>query len=216
MAVSKDPALSLVLVAAAPLLVAVVVFIATRAGPLFKVMQKKLDRLNLVVRENLTGVRVIRAFDRTDYEKKRFHEANLDLTCTAIWVHQIIASLMPTLMLMMNLTSTAIVWFGGIRIDHGRMQVGDMMAFLQYITYIMFSLVALSVAFVMIPRAEASAARINEVLDTVPEINDPSEAKPEGAYRGVMEFEDVSFPGRSNPRSATSRCAPGRGRSRRS
>jgi len=201
MALSKHPTLSLVLVAAVPVLVATILLIAAKAVPLFRALQKKLDRLNLVVRENLTGIRVIRAFDRIDYEKKRFYEANLDLTWTAIRVHRIIALLMPSLMLMMNLTSIAIVWFGGIRIEKGLMQVGDMMAFLQYAMYIMFSLVALSVAFVMLPRAEASAARINEVLDTVPEINDPPEVEPEVTYRGVVEFEDVSFsyPGAEQP-----------------
>ncbi|KKM11131.1 multidrug ABC transporter ATP-binding protein [Clostridiales bacterium PH28_bin88] len=201
MAVSKDATLSLLLVAVVPLVATVFSLIAMKGVPLFRAMQEKLDKLNLVVRENLTGIRVIRAFDRIDYEKQRFQEANSDLTSTAIRVNQIMALLMPVLMLVMNLTSIAIVWFGGIRIDGGHMQVGDMMAFLQYAMQIMFSLVMLSMMFVMIPRAQASAVRINEVLDTVPEINDPPEEKPAGSRRGCVEFRDVTFsyPGAEQP-----------------
>lgn len=201
MAVSKDAALSLVLVVVVPVLAGVIALIALKGVPLFKAMQVKLDKLNLVVRENLTGIRVVRAFDHIDYEKKRFDAANHDLTNTAIRVNQIMALLMPVLMLAMNFTSIAIVWFGGLRIDQGHMQIGDMMAFIQYAMQIMFSLIMVSMMFVMIPRAQASAIRINEVLETVPDINDPPQPKNADTKRGFVEFQDVTFsyPGAEQP-----------------
>lgn len=201
MAVSKDSTLSLVLVVVLPLLALIIVGIARKGIPLFKVMQEKLDKLNLVLRENLTGIRVIRAFNRIRHEKKRFQEANYDLTSTAIKVNKIMAALMPTLMLVMNFTTIAIIWFGGIRIDNGNMQIGDLMAFIQYVSQIMFSLIMVSMMFVMIPRASVSAVRINEVLNMVPEIKDPVQATNDQGKRGYMEFKDVtfSFPGAEQP-----------------
>lgn len=201
MAVSKDAELSLILVVVIPVLAGIIALVATKGVPLFKAMQVKLDKLNLVVRENLIGIRVIRAFNRIDDEKIRFTEANSDLTNTAIKVNKIMAVLMPAMIIMMNLTSVAIIWFGGIRIDSGKMQVGDMMAFIQYAMQIMFSLIMVSMMFVMIPRAEASAVRINEVLDMKPEINDPTEPKNTEKERGYIEFKDVTFsyPGAEQP-----------------
>ena len=128
-------------------------------------MQLKVDKLNLVLREKLSGVRVIRAFNKMNTEKKKFNEANFDLTNTAIKVNKIMAGLMPVIMLIFNLTTIAILWFGAKRIDIGEMQVGDLMAFIQYVMQIMFSLIMVSMMFVMLPRASASATRINEVLE---------------------------------------------------
>lgn len=201
MAVSKDATLSLIFVAVLPLLAGFIALIASKGVPLFKAMQVKLDKLNLVLRENLTGIRVIRAFNRIEHEKKRFHEANLDLTNTAIKVNKIMAFMMPVMMLLMNFTTIAIIWFGGIRIDHGDMQVGALMAFIQYAMQIMFSLIMVSMMFVMIPRASASAVRINEVLDTVPQITDPAEATNTTAQKGYVEFKNVTFsyPGAEQP-----------------
>jgi len=201
MAVTKDGPLTWVLVVVLPILALVIYVLASKGVPLFKAMQVKLDKLNLVLREGLTGIRVIRAFNRIDHEKKRFTEANGDLTGTAIRVNQIMAALMPIMMLAMNFTSIAIVWFGAIRIDRGDMQVGDMMAFIQYAMQIMFSLIMVSMMFVMIPRAAASAARINEVLDTEPEIKDAPQAKRADSKRGFVEFKDVTFsyPGAEQP-----------------
>lgn len=201
MAVSKDAKLSLILVVVIPLLVGVVAYVANKGIPLFKANQTKLDKLNLVLRENLIGIRVIRAFNRINREKKRFNEANLDLTNNAIKVNKIMAIMMPAMMIIMNVTTIAIVWFGGIRIDNGDMQVGDMMAFIQYAMQIMFSLIMVSMMFVMIPRAEASAVRINEVLDTIPEINDPKNPVKANQERGYVEFKDVTFsyPGAEQP-----------------
>ncbi len=173
MAVSKDPELSLGIFVAIPLLVMVILLVSRKGMPLFRAMQLKLDRLNLVLRERLTGIRVIRAFNRTDYEKRRFNEANRDLTDTAVRVNKIMALLMPAMSLILNYTIIAIIWFGSIRIDHGHMQVGDLMAFIQYVGMIMFSMLMLSMIFVMIPRASVSAARISEVLETECSIKDP-------------------------------------------
>jgi ATP-binding cassette subfamily B protein len=204
MAVSKDAKLSLVLVVILLILILLIVLISKKSMPLFKSMQIKLDKLNLVLRENLTGIRVIRAFNRDNYEKKRFHEANLDLTETAIKVNKLMAILMPLVMLIFNLTIIAILWFGSIRINSGSMQVGDLMAFIQYASQIMFSLIILAMMFILVPRASASAIRINEVLDIEPKIKDPiipekSELKMEGGARseegkrGYLEFDEVSF-----------------------
>lgn len=201
MAVSKDAKLSLVIVVVLPVLVGAVLLIAGRGIPLFKAIQAKLDRLNLVLREELMGIRVIRAFNRDEHEKKRFDQANRDLTATAIKVNRIMAALMPTLMLVMNFTTIAIIWFGGLRINAGSMQIGDLMAFIQYVMQIMFSLVMVSMMFIMVPRASVSAGRINEVLDVVPEIKEPENPVKPGRQRGFVEFRDVTFsyPGAEEP-----------------
>lgn len=193
MAVSKDKKLSIIIVVVIPVLVAAITIIARKGLPLFKSMQTKLDNLNLVLREGLTGIRVIRAFNRNDHERKRFNHANHDLTNTAIKVNKTMAILMPLMMLVMNFTTIAIIWFGAKRIDAGNMQVGDLMAFIQYVMQIMFSLIMVSMMFIMIPRASVSAVRINEVLDIVPEINDPEIIKKSISKKGYIEFKDVSF-----------------------
>ncbi|MEH7302552.1 ABC transporter ATP-binding protein [Neobacillus drentensis] len=201
MAYSKDTKLTLVLAVSLPVLVIAIVIIARKGIPLFKAMQVKLDKLNRVLRENLTGIRVIRSFNRTDHEKKRFNEANWDLTQTAIKVNKLMAAMMPIMMLVLNLSTVAIIWFGGLRISNGHMQVGDMMAFIQYAMQIMFSFVMLSMMFVMIPRASVSAVRINEVLETVADINDRSVSMSVESVRGLVEFKDVTFsyPGAEMP-----------------
>lgn len=201
MAVSKDRKLSLVLAVAIPLLGLVIFLVAKKAVPLFKVMQKKVDKINLVLRENLIGIRVIRAFNRIEDEKKRFEEASYDFTKTAIRVNKMMAIVMPIMMVIMNFTSIAIIWFGGLRIDTGDIQVGDMMAFLQYAMQIMFSFLMVAIMFVMIPRAEASAVRINEVLDIEPEITNTKNPKHTDGRKGYVEFKDVTFsyPGAEEP-----------------
>ncbi|AEF93287.1 Xenobiotic-transporting ATPase [Desulfotomaculum nigrificans CO-1-SRB] len=201
MAVAKDAKLSLVIVVVIPVLAVAIFIIAGKGVPLFKKMQAKLDQLNLVLREGLTGIRVIRAFNRIDYEQKRFKDANLDLTDTAVRVNAIMAALMPIMMLILNLTTVAIIWFGSIRIDYGHMQVGDLMAFIQYVMQIMFSLIMLSMLLMNIPRASASAARINELLDMVPEIKDGEPVKSAAVKSGLVEFRNVtySYPGAAKP-----------------
>ena len=201
MAYSKDSKLTLVLAVALPILVLAIVIIAKKGIPLFKAMQVKLDNLNRVLRENLTGIRVIRSFNRVEHEKKRFDAANWDLTQTAIKVNKIMAAMMPIMMIVLNLSTVAIIWFGGIRISNGHMQVGDMMAFIQYAMQIMFSFIMLSMMFVMIPRASVSAVRINEVLDTVADIKNPAKPVLGKGTKGQVEFRNVTFsyPGAEMP-----------------
>lgn len=209
MAVLKDAKLSLILVVILPILTMIILLVAKKGMSLFKSMQIKLDQLNLVLREYLTGIRVVRAFNREIYEKKRFHKANLDLTETAKKVNTLMAVLIPLMMLILNLAIVAIIWFGSIRINNDGMQVGDLMAFIQYASQIMFSLIMLSMMLIMLPRALVSAIRINEVLDVEPKIKDPviskegkseieNSLKSEGIIkekgkRGYLEFDEVSF-----------------------
>ncbi|AKL96286.1 ABC-type multidrug transport system, ATpase and permease component [Clostridium aceticum] len=201
MAISMNRRLTMILAIALLILVVFIAIVGQRVMPLFKFIQSKLDKLNLVSRENLTGIRVIRAFNRIDDEKRRFDEANLDLTNTTIKANKIMAGMLPIVTLIMNLTGVAIIWFGSRYIDLGDLQIGDMMAFLQYAIQIMMALLMLSMMFVFIPRGEASAVRINEVLDMAPEINDPVNPKKLGDRKGYIEFRDVSFsyPGAEKP-----------------
>ncbi len=201
MAISKDTKLSLVLAVSIPVLLIAIMIIAKKGIPIFQQLQVKLDKVNRVLRESLTGIRVIRAFNRTNYEKKRFDEANWDLTKTAITVNKLMAAMMPIMMIVLNLTSVAIVWFGGIRISNGNMEVGDMMAFIQYAMQIMFSFIMLSMMFVMVPRAAVSAERINDVFETFADIQNPVEPITVDAQKGQIEFKDVTFsyPGAEMP-----------------
>ncbi len=201
MAIQQDAKLTWVLVVIIPIIALVVSLTASRALPLFRAIQAKIDRINLVLRENLTGVRVVRAFDRVDHEKRRFAEANRDLTAASLRVNRIMAAMMPLMMLIMNLTTAAVVWFGARRIDLGEMQIGSLMAFIQYAMQILFSLLMLSFLFVMLPRASASAGRINEVFALSPAIRDPARPVPAGGERGHIEFRGVTFsyPGAEEP-----------------
>ncbi|MCG7334479.1 ABC transporter ATP-binding protein/permease [Sporosarcina sp. ACRSM] len=200
MAVSKDAKLSLIIVATIPVLAASVLLILYKGVPLFKMVQNRLDRLNLVMRENLTGIRVIRAFNREKQEQVRLQKANKDLTDVSIKVNKVMAILMPVMMLVMNLTVVGVIWFGGIRIDNGGMQIGDLMAFIQYVMQIMFALVMASMMFIMVPRASVSANRINEVLAMQPTFLDEGTQKAD-KERGTLEFDNVSFsyPGAEEP-----------------
>ncbi|EGQ25742.1 MULTISPECIES: ABC transporter ATP-binding protein [Sporosarcina] len=192
MALSKDMKLSLVIVATMPLLVGLILFILHKGIPLFKAVQKRIDRLNLVLRENLTGVRVVRAFNREKDEQVRLRGANEDLRDVSIKVNKVMAFMMPVMMLVMNLTVVGIIWFGGIRIDNGAMQIGDLMAYIQYVMLIMSSLVMASMMFIMIPRAAVSANRINEVLEMVPTFLDEGTEKAD-RERATLQFDQVSF-----------------------
>ncbi|MGE5582291.1 MAG: ABC transporter permease, partial [Bacillota bacterium] len=187
-AVTKEPGLSWIILVTLPVLAITIWLIAGKSVPIFQVIQVKLDKLNRVLREGLTGIRVIRAFNRIDFEKERFHDANEDLTSTTIRVNKIMAALMPVMMLIMNFTTIAIIWFGGLRIDRGNMQVGNLMAFLQYVMQILFSLLMFSMIFVLLPRASASAKRVNEVLAITPGIKNPTQPKGTGPQKGFLEF----------------------------
>ena len=200
LAISKDAQLSLVIIGAMPVLAVSILLILKYGMPLFQQVQKQLDGLNLVVRENLTGIRVIRAFNRETEEKARMQKANRELADVSIKVNKVMAFLMPVMMLVMNMTVVAVIWFGGIRINNGAMQIGDLMAFIQYVMMIMFALVMASFMFVMIPRAAVSAKRINEVLEMQPAFQDEG-TKTADRERGILAFEDVTFyyPGASEP-----------------
>jgi ATP-binding cassette subfamily B multidrug efflux pump len=193
MALREDKQLTWVLAVAIPVLAAVIAVIASRMIPLFKRIQGKIDRINLVLREKLVGIRVIRAFNMVEHEAKRFEDANVDLTDNYIKVNKIMAFMMPSIMLVMNFTSLAVLWFGGIFISKGNMDLGALSAFTQYAMQIMFSMLMLSLMFIMVPRAQAAAVRINEVLETMPGITD--EVKTEGSFtkKGYVEFKDVTF-----------------------
>ena len=201
LALNQDVGLTWILVVVIPILVGAIVILMSKAIPLFRIMQKKLDKLNLVLDEGLTGVRVVRAFDRKKYEEHRFDEANLDLTNVAIKVNRMVASLMPIMMLCLNVSSIAILWFGAIRINNGQMQVGALIAFLQYAMLILFALLMISMMFIMLPRAAASADRINEVLAIEPEIKDTDHVKQADKQKGYVEFQNVTFtyPGAEEP-----------------
>lgn len=202
MAVNQNKELSAIFIIVIPVLILAITLIMTKAIPFFKALQVKLDKLNLVLRENLIGIRVIRAFTRTPYEQKRFDNANKSLMDTAVKINQIMALSWPLMMLIMNISTVAIVWFGSQRIDAGSMNVGDLMAFIQYGMQIMFSLLMFSMMLVMVPRAQASAIRIAEVLNVKPSIENSPLNKAVPTNGSVeLAFNQVSFtyPGAESP-----------------
>lgn len=166
--------LSTILIVSLPAVILSVTMIAGRATPMFDIMQKKLDRLNLVLREGLSGVRVVRAFIRDDYQQERFNKANQELTDNSIQVNRLLALQSPIMSLIMNLTIIATMWFGSLFINRGNLMIGDLMAFIQYIGMILGSLMGLSMIFIMYPRAAVSADRINEILDTEITVQQPT------------------------------------------
>ncbi|MGB4437887.1 MAG: ABC transporter ATP-binding protein [Sedimentibacter sp.] len=194
MAIITDVALSWVLIVALSAILILIIIVMKIVGKLFSSMQGKLDKLNLVMRENLTGIRVIRAFDRISYEKSRFKDSNDDLTETAIKANKTMAIVMPGIQIIFNFTTISIVWFGAQRISLGEMQVGSLIAYMQYASLILFSFVLMSMLFVMIPRASASAKRINEVLNTEITIKDSEKSEFSNDDKiGEIEFRNVSF-----------------------
>ena len=193
MALRTNTGLSWVIAAAIGVIGIMIAVIATKALPLFKSIQKKIDRVNLVLREGLTGIRVIRAFNKNKYESARFEEANTDLTSTSVKVYRWMGVIMPGIMLLLNVTVVAIIWFGGLRISNAQMQVGDLMAFQQYAMQVMFAFIMATMMFVMLPRASASAERINEVLDMPVSIEETTAQTPMTTCRGCVEFKNVSF-----------------------
>ncbi|MHB8104130.1 MAG: ABC transporter ATP-binding protein [Dehalococcoidales bacterium] len=164
------------------------------AVPKFKIIQKLVDKVNLVMREILSGLMVIRAFNTQKHEEKKFDIANEDLTKINLFINRIVVLLMPVMMLIMNVVMITIVWVGARQVDAGKVQVGDMMAFMQYAMQIIMSFLMVSMVFIMLPRAIVSVGRINEVLDTEPVIRDPKESRKfNGALKGQVEFKNVSF-----------------------
>ena len=193
MALRQDVPLAGLLVVILPIMALIVGTLMARALPLFQAMQVKIDRINQVTREALSGVRVIRAFVRTQHEEARFDVANQDLTATALRVNRMFAVMIPLLMAVFNLSSVAILWFGAIRVDSGQMPIGNLIAFLQYVMQILFAVMMAVFMFVLVPRGVVSAGRIQEVLRTQPAIDDPSEPLPPPPPVGRVEFNDVEF-----------------------
>lgn len=173
MSVNKDAQLTSVLFISIPIMFIGLGLITWIVVPWFRSMQTKIDRLSLVLRERVTGIRVIRAFNKEEHEKKRFTEANNDLTNTALKINRVASLLFPYMMIVMNFTTILIIWFGAKQIDIGKLQVGQMMAVMQYVMQIMFSFIMISVIFIMLPRANVSANRIKEVLAVEPKVKDP-------------------------------------------
>ena len=201
MALREDVQLSAVLIVVIPVLAGIGGFMFTKAVPLFRSMQVKIDKINRVLREQIMGVRVIRAFIRGSFEERRFEEANYDLTSTALRVNRLFVIAFPAVLLVMNLTTVAILWFGGRLVDSGQMPIGNMTAFLQYIIQILMSLMMAIALVILVPRAEASAGRLQEVVSAKPSIEEPAGAVEPERLTGDVEFRDVTFgyPGGEKP-----------------
>jgi ATP-binding cassette subfamily B protein len=233
MALRQDVPLSGLLLVILPIMFGFIFLIMRQAIPLFRAMQVKVDRINQVMREALAGVRVIRAFVRVDHEEKRFDEASTDLFNTALRVNRLFAITFPVMMLIFNLSSVAVMWFGAARVNSGDMPIGNLTAFLAYLMQILFSVLMAVFMVIFVPRAAVSAGRINEVLDTLPSISDPEEPvlipfKPtttEGDGNGhgpvkvvrpgvTVEFDNVEFryPGAEQPilRDISFKAQPGK------
>src|SRR5665647_1978575 len=192
--VGSDFALSRILIIALPAVFLTVILIGRKATPLFQIMQKKLDRLNLVMREGLSGVRVVRAFNRDAYQQERFNTANKDLTNNSIKVNRLLSLQSPLMSLIMNFTIIAIIWMGSFAINTGDLMIGDMIAFIQYVGMILGALMGLSMIFIMLPRATVSANRINEILDAPITIGDRENIQTLPSKAGItLVFDHVSF-----------------------
>ncbi|MCQ6270118.1 ABC transporter ATP-binding protein/permease [Pseudarthrobacter sp. R1] len=206
MAVRQDAQLSWLIAVAVPVLLIAVGLITVRMVPLFRKMQKRIDTVNRVLREQLTGIRVVRAFVREDIETERFARANEDVTDTALRAGRLMALAFPVVMLVLNVSSVAVIWFGSFRIQDGSMQVGTLIAFLSYLLQILMSVMMATFMAVMIPRAAVSGDRIGEVLRTESSVRPPlhpisTTAAQDGRLRGGLEMRDVGFayPGADQP-----------------
>jgi ATP-binding cassette subfamily B multidrug efflux pump len=193
-ALGKSTSMWWLIALAVIVLLGMIITVFSISLPKFKSMQGLVDRLNLVTRENLSGMMVIRAFNMQPFEEKRFDKANIDLTSTTLFVNRIMVVMMPVMMLVMNGLSLAIIWVGAHQVAQSQMQVGDMLAFMQYAMQIVFAFLMMSIMFILLPRASVSADRIADVLDTEPVIKDPAEpiqfSEP---FQGKIEFRNVNF-----------------------
>ncbi|WZU02039.1 ABC transporter ATP-binding protein [Erysipelothrix sp. D19-032] len=191
---NKADSMTWLIGAACAALFVVLLFIYFVAMPKFKIRQSLVDRLNLVFRENLSGVMVMRAFGNTDFENKRFGKANVDVVDLTLFVNRVMSIMMPIMMLIMNMTVVGIIWFGAGEVSNGIIQIGDMMAFMQYAMQIIMAFLMISMMFIFIPRAMVSLNRINEILETENSIEDPQTSLSlDDTKRGVVEFDNVSF-----------------------
>ncbi|WP_284984183.1 ABC transporter ATP-binding protein [Arthrobacter sp. KN11-1C] len=201
MAVRQDAQLSWLIAVSVPVLLVAVGLIVSRMVPLFRKMQVRIDTVNRVLREQLAGIRVVRAFVREDMETERFASANQDVTEMALRAGRLMALMFPVVMLVLNVSSVAVIWFGSFRIDDGSMQVGTLIAFLSYLMQILMSVMMATFMAVMIPRAAVSADRIGQVLETQSSVRPPENPVTETAGRGELELLDVGFayPGAEQP-----------------
>ena len=201
LAIREGAQLSTLLLVAVPLMAIVIGSVMVKVIPQFRSMQVKIDRINEVLREQITGVRVIRAFVRNDFEAERFAVANTDLTDTALRVNRIFALALPAMMMILNLSSVAVLWFGGRLVSEGSMPIGNLTAFLTYILQILLSVMMAVMVAILLPRAAASAERVEQVLDTVPVVADPDHPSNPTLRSGLVGFEHVTFayPGSERP-----------------
>jgi len=193
MAISLNARLALILAVSIPLLAVVIYYRMKKSTPLFSYMQQKLDRVNAVIRENLSGIRLVKAFVRADHEKKRFATANDELMYATLQAFNLIITMIPMVILIMNFSIVAVLWFGGWDINRGNMEVGQIIAFVNYITQILFSLMMIGNILLFISRASASAERVNEVLDTNIDIKNTDNPDFTPLSSGDVTFENVSF-----------------------
>ena len=201
LALNQDVTLSSLLLVAVPLLAIIVGLIIWRMRPLFRLMQERIDRINSVLREQITGVRVVRAFVRDGRERARFAESSTELLEVSLGTGRLMALMFPSVMLVLNLSSVAVLWFGGHLVASGAMQIGSLTAFLSYLLLILMSVMMATFLFMMVPRAEVSAERIVGVLDTEPDIIQPTDPVRGLATRGHLDLRDVEFryPGAEEP-----------------
>jgi ATP-binding cassette subfamily B protein len=193
-AYSLAPNLSWIIALAVVVLLGIIIVLFSIALPKFTILQKLVDKLNLVTRENLTGLRVIRAFNNEKLEQEKFEKANVDLTAANLFVNRLMVIMQPIMMVILNLAAIAIVWFGAKLIGNGSLEVGNMIAFMQYGMQVIMAFLMISIIFIMVPRATVSATRVAEVIETEPLIHDPE--KPENVKDkkgGIVEFKNVTF-----------------------
>jgi ATP-binding cassette subfamily B protein len=201
MALREDVGLSWLVVVAVPAMVGAVGLIIRQMMPQFRMMQVRIDRVNQVLREQIGGIRVVRAFVREPYEVKRFDKANVDLTQTALLAGRLMAMIFPIVMLVFNASSVAVLWFGAQRIDAGQLQIGELTAFMQYLVQILMSVMMATFMVMIVPRAAVCSERITEVLGTESSVRPPTRPAPVSRDRGDLEFREVTFqyPGAEEP-----------------
>lgn len=196
------PSMTWIIALVATIMIGTMILLFSIALPKFKKLQKLVDKLNLVTRENLTGLRVIRAFNTEKFEEEKFEKVNEDLTALNLFVNRLLVVMQPFMMLMLNLTSIGVIWIGAHYVDSGSLKIGDMIAFMQYTMQVIFAFLMFSIIFIMVPRASVSSQRVAEVIGTEPTIEDPKQplAFP-SETKGVIEFDNVTFsyPGADSP-----------------
>ncbi len=187
------PSMSWIMALAVAIMLTIIIVLFSLALPKFTLLQKLVDKLNLVTRQNLTGLRVIRAFNNEKFEQSKFEAANVELTSANLFVNRLMVVMQPFMMLVFNATSLTIIWVGAKLIGEGNLLIGDMMAFMQYSMQVIMAFLMVSIVFIMVPRAAVSTKRVMEVIDTKPAITDPKKPAKSGAGKGLIEFQNVTF-----------------------